>query len=193
MRGFLEGWPLPNGDILSLFGKYSIEDIQNAYAHTLYRSKFEKYQLKHPHKYFLRSLEHKYFKDYPDCAKVMGLIFVSAVRNEVDDVVPDARRSNVEDTVTIEDIDRRVMLRRQTELQAMVDGMPAEQRHALFSKYNDTLKDDRFKLNIGRRNRAGSMSMFRHWYGETVYGAISAEERELAKQAILAEAVATTY
>jgi hypothetical protein len=37
------------------------------------------------------------------------------------------------------------------------------------------------------------MSMFRHWYGETVYGAISAEERELAKQAILAEAVATTY
>lgn len=193
MRGFLEGWPLPNGDILSLFGKYSIEDIQNAYAHTLYRSKFEKYQLKHPHKYFLRSLEHKYFKDYPDCAKVMGLIFVSAVRNEVDDEVPDARRSNVEDTVTIEDIDRRVMLRRQTELQGMVDGMPAEQRHALFSKYNDTLKDDRFKLNIGRRNRAGSMSMFRHWYGDTVYGAISAEERELAKQAILAEAVATTY
>ncbi|MEQ6436287.1 replication initiation protein [Comamonas sp. w2-DMI] len=183
MRGFLEKWPLTNPDILNLFGKHKIEDIQAAYAHTLYRAKFEKYQLKYPHRYFIRSLENGYYREYPDCAKVMGIVFVTpspAVAKT------QANETNVEDTVTNAQIEEFVMARRKQSAIADLEAMTTEAKHACFKEYNATLTNDKLALNIGRRNGHGNMVLFHTWYIKQYYGEITPDEREMAKQEILA-------
>lgn len=182
MRGFLEKWPLTNPDILNLFAKHKIEDIQSAYAHTLYRAKFEKYQLKYPHRYFLRTLENSYFKAYPDCARVMGLVFVAAQPSSSKAPAAGA----FEDTVTHAQIEEFVFARRKLNVTADIDAMTIEAKHACFKEYNATLKNEKLFLNVGRRNGHGNMVLFQTWFMKKYYGDITPDERDLAKQEILA-------
>lgn len=183
MRVFLEQWPLPPGDILALFNKYKIEEIQSAYAHTIYRARFAKYALKMPHRFFLRSLENQHYLDYANAAAAVGLVFVQA------DKKSDAPgKGDIEDTVTNVEIEKFIAEQRSEMIKEEMRVMASPLRQKLYAEYNAATKDEKFHLNIVNRNRVANLAMFRHWYSESKLGAITADERAMAKDALISKA-----
>lgn len=180
MRVFLEQWPIPPGDILSLFNKYKIEDLQGAYAHTIYRSRFQKYALKMPHRFFLRSLENQHFTDYANAASAVGLVFVKSDRP-----FDAPGKIVVEDTVTNLDIEKFVTEQRSELIKEEMRVISQSERQKLYAQYNAETKDEKFHLNISNRNRVANLALFRSWYSANMLGDITPDERAIAKETLL--------